>query len=362
MQRSAVWLFFVIVFAVCAVESTVPKINSFPIPKFTINLDLDPYDRWNEVADVYGTEIMKAYDVVVSLIPPEFRGPILEASNDFGMELEKKMGQYGLEIEGFASRIGMPPGQCVLLNLAYEISAKCTSIVAENETGSIWHGRNLDFGDGGAFTDLLRSIAIEVQFTQNGSNVYIATTFAGYVGVLTGERPSYFTYSIDEVVIGPFYSSLISLIDGLKDPNAHLMSFLIRDLLLNSTFTEAVNVMGYADIVAPAFFIMGGVNSGEGVVITRQRNFPVDFWWLDAPTLWYLVETNYDHWVTPPATDDRLDPANNCMNEMTQANLNSQNLYNCLSVEPVLNNYTTYTAVMHSIVGEYTCYMRKCCE
>jgi hypothetical protein len=340
------------------------RLTSFPVPKYTINLDLDPEDRWNQVADVYGREIMKAYEVFYSLIPQEYRGPIGKATEDAGAEVERKLGQYGLEIQGMAKRIGMPNGDLVLVNLIYEITAKCTSIVAQDESGSIYHGRNLDYGmrsGGGPFTDLLRSIAIEVHFMKNNSLAYMATTFAGYVGVLTGERPGYFTYSIDEVVVGPMYAELLSVLDGLLNPNAHVMGFLIRDLLENSTFTQAVQVMGHYEIVAPAYFILGGMQSGEGVVITRQRNRPVDFWWLDSPTRWYLVETNYDHWLPPPPNDDRLDPANDCMNQMGQAALSLRSLYDCLSVEPVMNNMTTYTAVMHAAEAKYECYVRRCC-
>jgi hypothetical protein len=46
-------------------------------------------------------------------------------------------------------------------------------------------------------------------------------------------------HSIDEVIVGPMYARLLNVIDGLLDPNAALMGFLIRDLLANSTFDEA---------------------------------------------------------------------------------------------------------------------------
>jgi len=39
------------------------------------------------------------------------------------------------------------PGLVLLLNVVYEIVSGCTSIIAQQHspTGTIWHGRNLDF-------------------------------------------------------------------------------------------------------------------------------------------------------------------------------------------------------------------------
>jgi hypothetical protein len=36
-------------------------------------------------------------------------------------------------------------------------------------------------------------------------------------------------------------------------------------------------------------------------------------------TTWFLVETNYDHWKAPLFIDDRVTPANKCMNELGQS-------------------------------------------
>lgn len=39
----------------------------------------------------------------------------------------------------------------------------CTSVVAQDDKGRIWHGRNLDYGMG----TLLRNITVIVDFTRN---------------------------------------------------------------------------------------------------------------------------------------------------------------------------------------------------
>ncbi len=37
-------------------------------------------------------------------------------------------------------------GEIVFYNIFYEISSLCTSVVAEDQNGNVFHGRNLDFG------------------------------------------------------------------------------------------------------------------------------------------------------------------------------------------------------------------------
>jgi N-acylethanolamine-hydrolysing acid amidase len=53
---------------------------------------------------------------------------------------------------------------------------------------------NLDFNLAG----LLRNLTIEVDFQSKGQTVFTATTYAGYVGVLTGMRPGAFSISLDQ--------------------------------------------------------------------------------------------------------------------------------------------------------------------
>ena len=52
---------------------------------------------------------------------------------------------------------------------------------------------------------------------------------------------------------------------------------------------------------------------------------------------WYLVETNYDHWSTPPFYDDRRTPAIHCLDKVGRQNVTIPAIFNVLSTRPVLN-------------------------
>lgn len=95
------------------------------------------------------------------------------------------------------------------------------------------------------------------------------------------------------------------------------------------------------------YYILGGLEYPDASVITRNQTHSVDIWQIaDSEYKWYLVETNYDHWLPPPNNDDRRDPAIKAMNETGQSNLTANTLYNVLSTHPVLNNNTLFTTIM----------------
>ena len=61
-------------------------------------------------------------------------------------------------------------------------------------------------------------------------------------------------------------------------------NFYVFQALANSAnFTDAINLLAYTPTAASAYIILGGVNPGEGAVITKGRLEPWDIWMLDPP-------------------------------------------------------------------------------
>ncbi len=100
--------------------------------------------------------------VIQSMYAWDNAGQILDdigkAINDYYLPTE-----YALEIKGCAAAFNVSYGWATWLNLGYEVTDACTSIVAQMEDGTILHGRNLDFGDGMGFTSTLREMTIQVR-------------------------------------------------------------------------------------------------------------------------------------------------------------------------------------------------------
>ncbi|XP_073397278.1 N-acylethanolamine-hydrolyzing acid amidase-like isoform X2 [Dendrobates tinctorius] len=230
----------------------------------------------------------------------------------------------------------------------------CTSIIAQDDKGNVYHGRNLDYD----FPDILRKLTMDLDFIQNEKVAYTGTTFLGYVGLWTGQRPYVFTVSGDARVQGEWWKNAISAFFKRSSP----VSWLVRDALNDDHDFEAAALrLSKTPIIAETYYIMGGTQPKEGLVITRNRDGPADLWPLDPLNgEWFRVETNYDHWTTPPPFDDRRSPAIEALNATGQANINTNSLYQVLSVKPVINSNTVYTTVMGAATPEkYTTRIRN---
>ncbi|KAK6176834.1 hypothetical protein SNE40_015060 [Patella caerulea] len=334
MAISRLTLVFFTVVSICYAFTDNPTVP----PVFQVDLDLQPSARWAHIIQKYHQIVKDSHAVIRSKVPEKLI-PIAEfIAADFDNLLEQP---YADELRGIAITANMSLGDIVLTNLVYDISAFCTSITMQDAHGQIWHARNLDYG----FTDILRNLTIRIDFMKNKKVSYSVVTYAGYVGVLTGQRPHAFAITLDERDQGAWYDNLlVALLERKVKP----VSFLIRDTLAQAKdFTAALEMINSTVTAAEGYFIVSGTNKGEGAVITKNRVGANDIWRLDPSNgRWFEVETNYDHWTSPPASDNRRAPAIKSMNSMGQSNITVDSLFNVLSTPLVLNKKTTYSVVM----------------
>eukprot|EP01084_Bolivina_argentea_P022109 41089_1 len=301
----------------------------------------EPADkRWAAACEKFGTIDMDIYQHFIKIFP-EILVDDLEAImlNWYNKNAREP---YKSEMEFFANCSGVPLGGIVVINLVYDLTAACTSIIAEDENGVIMHGRNLDY----EFMPLLRNATFNGHFTDNTGKIYYSTTsFFGYSGFWTGIKPGYFSISADERFAGSLVENVKAIRDDWTPP-----SWLIRDIVSSTTidkYEDALNLLINTKLMAPVYFIIGGMNFPDGAVVTRNQTYSFRLWSLETSYLvWYDLETNYDWWTPPPKNDDRRDPGIKSMNAMGQNNLTANNLYNVLSTPPVLNDGTLYTTIM----------------
>jgi len=335
-----------------------PHNDPVPMPRYTINLDLPPNQRWTQICSDPNIKqnAMYLYNTVVAL-----SGAFL---GDIGQELNDKYfpTEYAQEIIGCAQQIGIPYGFLAMFNLGYEISDACTAIIAQTTDGKILHGRNMDFWFGMGLTETLKEIAVLIDYQKGGKTVFSSAGFAGYVGVLSGFKPGAFSVTVNtRFYPGGIVQLFYEVIAAIEEKNASLVSFLLRDVMQNENdYASALENLSDVELIADVYYTMAGVSEGQGAVISRNRTAPDDVWILSAPSRWYEVETNYDHWNPPPWFDDRLDPANDAMNALGQANLSLTNIMQVLTVKPVFNLQTAYTILSCPATGEFQAYTRYC--
>uniref|UniRef100_A0A4W5LRT6 Acid ceramidase n=1 Tax=Hucho hucho TaxID=62062 RepID=A0A4W5LRT6_9TELE len=210
-------------------------------------------------------------------------------------------------------------------------------------------------------TEKLKPLVVNIDFQRGNKTVFKSTNFAGYVGMLTGIKPHAFTLTMNErFSLDGGYIGIVEWILGHRD--GMWMSFLTRSVLENATsYEEAKSLLAQTKLLAPAYFILGGNQTGQGCVITRSRVLSLDIWEIELKLgRWYVLETNYDHWKEPLFLDNRRTPAMKCMNQTMQANISLKTVYDVLSTKPVLNKLTTYTTLMDVNKGILESYIRDC--
>ncbi|KAH0616157.1 hypothetical protein JD844_027075 [Phrynosoma platyrhinos] len=357
------------------------KIHEYPpsgptykgnVPKYIINLDLPPRERWSYIIHDKKAElkavIQNLRNILISFLH----------NKKYMAALESKLAWLGStlpppfkeEIEGIASAAEISLGDIVVFNIFYEIFTVCTSIIAEDKTGKLYHARNLDFGlflgwdvknSSWSVTKELKPLMVSLEFQRNNKTVFKSANFAGYVGMISGVKPGAFSLTMNErFSLDGGYIGLFEWIIGQRD--GWWMSFLTRSVLENGTsYEDAKDKLSNAKLLAPAYFILGGNKSGEGCVITRTRSAVLDIWPLDLEKgTWYLVETNYDHWKDPFVLDNRRVPAMKCLNQTMQENISLSTIYNVLSTKPVLNKLTVSTTLLEVSDGRMETYLRDC--
>ncbi|KAI8799042.1 acid ceramidase-like [Biomphalaria glabrata] len=357
----------------CSTGLYPPDPKSKVTETYVIDLDLPPSQRWNELAKAKRFQMQSLVDSFITFLEDfgTIGQDIVNLIDKEGVDLLNGLPvTFAEEIRGISLASGMNIGQVVLYNLFYEFSDFCTSIISEDLSGELFHARNLDFGlffgwdiknKTWEMTEKLRPLIVMLDWRRNGQTVFKSVSYAGYTGILTAVKPKLFTLTINERgdKHGSGYIGILKWLLG--DRNETWLGFLTRNVLENASgFTQAKTMLENTVMLAPAYFILGGNKSGEGVVITRDRVDNLDTWTMRNASIWYILETNYDHWNPPPFIDDRRTPAHTCMQKMGQINVGFSGLFNVLSTRPVLNKGTTYTALMRVSTGQLETYIQNC--
>ncbi|XP_006893626.1 PREDICTED: acid ceramidase [Elephantulus edwardii] len=343
-----------------------------PVPWYTIDLDLPPYKRWHELvtdkAPALRIIVNSVKNLVNAFVPS---GKIMQiVDQKLPSLLGTLQSPFEEELKGIADITEIPLGEIISFNIFYEFFSMCTSIITEDKAGHLLHGRNMDFGvflgwninnNSWVITEELKPLTVNLDFRRNNQTVFKATSFAGYVGMLTGFKPGLFSLTLNErFTLNGGYMGILEWIMGKKD--ATWIGFITRSVLENSTsYEEAKSILIKTKLLAPAYFILGGNQSGEGCVITRDRKTSLDVNELNAKQgKWYVVETNYDRWKNPFFLDDRRTAAKICLNQTTQEKISLEGIYDILSTKPVLNKLTVFTTLMDVTKGRFESYLRDC--
>jgi hypothetical protein len=338
-------------------SNNVNNLEPSDIPTHVINYSLPPRERYEEVSRIYKDQILNVKNTLFKHIPEKFQN----LATEFFHLLDKCLDDFGEEIRGVADGSGLDVGDALILNLAYELTDYCTSIVAVDNDGKIMHARNQDF------EPTLKDILIHViAVNDSGQELFRGITFAGFIGFPTGYIKKKYSISINarEEITGNIFDNVAAAVFARGIPSGYLVR---KALEKRTNFKQIVNYITGENLISPTYFIIAGPGENEGCVISRNRLNNQDIWFLNPPTTWYLSVTNHDHWVdtVPDKIDQdqdhtiaRLDCSKEKMNEVGRDNISLSTLNKVLVTPPVLNQFTLYTSLMCPKTGEFFSYKR----
>jgi len=217
------------------------------------------------------------------------------------------------------------------------------------------------------FTRLLRNNSIHIKFTKSKNIVYEAVTFAGYVGLPTGYLPGKFTVAVNaRFYPGTYFEYIETVLEEIINGEANIATQVVRNSLeMNLSFSDAKHYFTAQPLITNIYFIVGGTQSGEGVILARNQSSLKYMEEISQKNgKWYVLQTNYDRDAQPPIYDDRNYYANKAMDVycLSGSNVTLSNLWDVLSVHPVLNLQTLYTAQTDAIKGNAMITHQRVCH
>ncbi len=236
-----------------------------------INLDLPPYKRWEFLID-YKAEVNELLQYYLN----DFNEAnlIFESIGDYKNAIISS--DYLEEIDFIASITNFSANEILIANLYYDILKfylGCTAF-AVNTGETVLHARNLDWH---TENNLLSKHSKIFNFQRHGKTVFKTVGWLGFIGALSGTKPSKFSLTLNAV-------------SSSDSPEiATPVSFLLRDVLDSShSFEQAKTKLESTTIASDCLILLSGTQSHELVVIERTpKRFASRL-----PNNGYIVVTN----------------------------------------------------------------------
>jgi acid ceramidase len=348
--------------------------DNWTIPTYTVDLDKDPADRWTDIVKPLSKDIAAMIQTFISnVLGHLIDSPLIKFILDMGSDtlLKKIPAPFDDEIRGIAKATGLHVTYIFVYNIMYEVAGLCSSLVANDKHGHVYHARNLDFGEfmgedaasrSWELTAKLRPMLMNLNFVRGGVTLYQTTQYAGYVGLLTGMRKDGFAISVDTRFDGNLDKFLLAWLMGSY--TGEFLSFKTRTVMENfGSYSSALHALSNWQPIGPCYIIISGAKAKEGAVLQLGANSSTPLLTrslTDANDTYYVAQTNYDWPAAPPAFDDRRYPLLDCLNKLQPDGISFKSLWGVMSSNPTKNAATTYTTLMSAETGHYEAYKQRC--
>eukprot|EP01111_Echinosteliopsis_oligospora_P006314 TRINITY_DN20397_c0_g1_i1.p1 TRINITY_DN20397_c0_g1~~TRINITY_DN20397_c0_g1_i1.p1 ORF type:complete len:459 (-),score=104.22 TRINITY_DN20397_c0_g1_i1:23-1399(-) len=319
------------------------------VKRYAIDLDSPVKERWFHIIEEFKDQFVSVSEQIDKIFSEDLAlSPFIEKLISGFMAGVTHMGvvYYGKELKGISKYTGISLGKLVLMQLVYEASACCTSIVTTSSGGVPVHIRTMDWD-----FKFLGPLTVELDFYRGGERLYSATSWVGYVGILTGMRPNGYSVSVN------FRNTSSSYLQNLKQAivRGWPIGFLVRACFeIKQTYEAAVEALANSHVIAPCYFTICGTHNSQtiGTLLTRRRTSEEQR--LTVRENGPIIQTNIDHWSNNPEEDILWSIARRALATRLLSSIpeiNEQSLWELVNRHPIRNEETIYATFMCPEIG-----------
>jgi acid ceramidase len=306
-------------------------------PKYTVNLDDKPSIRWNHILNENKKTLLNVKKQLFEQINLEKYYYIVS----FLIQIYKIFGSisYLEEIDSIAKIMEIDFNFLLIMQLIYEVSASCTSVITNVDNKQTFF-RTMDWP-----MTFLKDITIDVDFIKNNKIIYKATTWIGYVGILTATVPYKYSLAINyRKTNNVSFTTFLKKFYKLSSMNWPI-GYLIRNVCENNlNYDVALNILCKANLISPCYItICDAINIINPIVITRDPS---------AYKIYkknYIIQTNCDQNKYTPNilfSVERKKTVKKIIKNHNNKFKSNDELINACFIYPVINYQTIYYTIM----------------
>lgn len=313
------------------------------LPVHVISLDESRHTRWLTLVKTFRASIHSTYLQMQALMLSKISLTLLQMMFNY----VEKLGESGHilfydELKSIAKAVDIPTGGLCILQIVYEISACCTSMIVNSPIGPV-HYRTLDWAMPG-----LKPLLVHLEFRRENKVVFHAISWAGFVGVLTAMKPGVASVSLNYRKSGcSVLGNLWRLWKG-RIPIGYLIRYEMERAI---SYDDCIKGLSTPPLIAPCYLTIAGCQANQACTIVRDADRVVAIRRLSDSC---LIQTNID-------TLDAEDTANSKARHVKAKTLAGSivpndklelGLLKGFMVEPIDNKTTVFGCVMNARTGQ----------
>jgi acid ceramidase len=308
--------------------------NTTTLPTYQINLDLPIKQRYKNLLTEYKYKV-QAYSKVTSYFSP--LAWVVGKVGKYFFDKNRLDPDWYEYIEAVSEYCEIPISEAIMLSVTYEMA--CTSIVLQDKNNNILIGRNLDFETYFVIAHLM----FQAEYYKNNEHIFTGVELLGFRGIINAMKPGKFSVSMNLRTGTSRFENLYRIYKGYPTPN----HFLMKVVEQANSYEVAKLLLSTFSLSSPVYYIISGVQSNEGAIITRSSQGLYSISNLNVEKeRWFLVICNTDLDHEESQDDFRRIPTEENLERIGRERITYENIFSgVLSLYPTNNLITVYSTV-----------------